>query len=1350
VPLIRTNQTKKFTNVCCRLFHPNEGVARPLDAIVGINPNAKCPTTEGPIVRVVVQQNPADDEQCVMVIIIENFVSDDFLRQVECGVDLSKFRPLSNGTYLRQATHVTPEYRKKEATCAIRMRPVQVFGGWNSLRFYQCTFEVNEHEVHSLAMAKKVESVIDEVNGEILDCMAHALGNRKPPPNPQLTSPNPQEAPFHSYSESSFFMPIAPKGRPPHDAPDTIVVQVSSHHSYHAHSDADDKYDNANNDNCVTHSKMLRIVTGCYVFCKKGVKLQYPVVTIQHGLPPGKSGGKFGAFKRICDFFYDSKNGCHTCKRRPKGKIPMGYSSHMHIQNMGSQPGIYHSIEPSTKKQAGVVRVVKSHRCLLDTILTDDRINECYPGKKIPLHPWQGHEATLILTKMLDETNSRFRVATGGNREACTVEDHSHESDADDDDGGNADGNIEVVDGSNGEVLGEDSPQIDEGVSVEEGPQKYICGLKSSRSGVQPSKEFPAPIHMNCELLPCEITSREYTKGPQPRVTLDMIPQIAHTARGCYDLQKTVILNREGKDAVIIGPLTHVEGDRLVLTKPGTELKEEVIRSKLGMHPGQYKKVHNPKRSDVVCASIPTKNHSSLLEYMIQMKNNPFRPGRVLIGGVGGAPTKVDQNDRTLTDPNATKGGITHYFACHQDPDNPFNRKMMRKSNMGHVFILLYRNIYLGSFELVGYTQVAMDEVEYERELRRFDELMPHVHRLYPNQFSKPHLTREERKYATQMCTKRIFFIFKPLTTQPLDPWDGTNGQSPVPWDEVILEQKDFCIPVERGPKKVTYDSVDDCLDEEIVRKLDDLVRLSKDKLPHLNNSGRQKLGLPDVNQKRSEEWARQISFDQWINGLIYLSVATAAKTCGDCVSNDKETMIPPRFLAVPSHSIEKHRSRRRKGQLDLKQPELKTEKEKNEYASNLRAAGILSLLLNPTHPGHVMQDLVTAIACYSTNSLDEAAGEHRLGPGFFTSDETKELAFDIFYQCFLSCLFMPSATLKLFYGTSEKERSPWTTVVPRPREKEMVAFENALRQHKWEPTKILHPTFARIFPTVSSVVDFLGALRRSGLVKVVKAVADGRGCRDRTKTELLRNINRLHDKGDFDSFHIQSTMRTVERCCHEPFGPVNEVEGGPGGNAAAKLLEEAYKRDVDEPPATKDAVYKAITGWLLKKLNDRAQTRLEDPLTKREMELELSVIGWEWCEKRKCLVHNWGIKPKVDACDTEHCDCGVYGLRKNVLPEHQLRKNPMMDKNKFAPVRVPTTGLGKYKYARNLPVFEGLVKILTCSLHSFFELKAIENYEHRKLCEIFQVEMRDEKEMEEEGDEEKMDEEGGEEETEE
>ena len=91
-----------------------------------------------------------------------------------------------------------------------------------------------------------------------------------------------------------------------------------------------------------------------------------------------------------------------------------------------------------------------------------------------------------------------------------------------------------------------------------------------------------------------------------------------------------------------------------------------------------------------------------------------------------------------------------------------------------------------------------------------------------------------------------------------------------------------------------------------------------------------------------------------------------------------------------------------------------------------------------------------------------------------------------------------------------------------------------------------------------------------------------------------------------------------------------------------------------------------------------------------------------------------------------------------------------MMDKNKFAPVRVPTTGLGKYKYARNLPVFEGLVKILTCSLHSFFELKAIENYEHRKLCEIFQVEMRDEKEMEEEGDEEKMDEEGGEEETEE
>ena len=104
--------------------------------------------------------------------------------------------------------------------------------------------------------------------------------------------------------------------------------------------------------------------------------------------------------------------------------------------------------------------------------------------------------------------------------------------------------------------------------------------------------------------------------------------------------------------------------------------------------------------------------------------------------------------------------------------------------------------------------------------------------------------------------------------------------------------------------------------------------------------------------------------------------------------------------------------------------------------------------------------------------------------------------------------------------------------------------------------------------------------------------------------------------------------------------------------------------------------------------------------------------------------------------------------LRRHVLPERHISKDPKMDRDKFAPMAVRSSGLYVghrvtlcgtslststndvpelvarkiVNDARELPMFAGLVKRSKLILKAFLKLLEVEDGEHSKLAEIFQM----------------------------
>ena len=842
--ILATTSRPNEANGMCRSFHPTGQPPQPLDAICDINPNASCATKDGPIVRVVVQQHPLDEERCIALIVIENYVSKQFLKQVEDGGNRAKFRAQKNGTYLREATKVSKEYADETAKSKDRMRPVHVHGSKPNSKGFECCYGVMGYEDANLKMTTWCHKVMDKVYGEMLDGIAGVLSREK-----GGTTPTARE--FVSYTESEFVLPIAPPDDPPHDAPDSCMSQASLHHSFGSHSDADDKPDNVNPEICFAHPEMLRIATPCYLIRKKGVQPSYPAATIQHGIP--EPGGKLKMFRRIGDFCCNPKKG--PIFQRVKGSrgIPFGGDSHMHIQPMGSQPGIHHHIGPGSNQQSDEIRLVCSSRpmvrlqpsgmstdvCLERGPLLTKQLELDYFGKEIPIHSWEGHNTDRIFHRMLGNNYDKAPNKAGWFHEDATLNLRGGGGVGYplEDDESSTDKATEDCDEKEQESSDDDDTAVAEsGDGDETAPCNDAVVADTTETGVaggNVERELVVPRLPNSKLLSCEEPIQHHTKGAPNKVTVDMLPQSVHTARPLYERNISAVFNRGNKPSVIVGPLALDSEKGLRLAKPGEVLHDDVIYgTKLGIpRDNKYKKISNVNRRDVIRIWHWGKNSMQLCQYMVDInsKKRPCRPSGFFVCDAGGIALKSDHNNRSVADPNSKKNGATHLLAVFQDPETLFIKEMRWKSLLGHTVLLMYQNIYLGCFEIMGVsndnTEYRKDPDLYKKELHHMEKLLPHLHKLYPAQFPSGTVTPEDSSYASAWRTKRQKIFLWPLIQDPLERWEGRDDH--VLWTQLQFDISHFRMPFRVCPKDETVASVADCLNEDVAQIVEDLFRLS-------------------------------------------------------------------------------------------------------------------------------------------------------------------------------------------------------------------------------------------------------------------------------------------------------------------------------------------------------------------------------------------------------------------------------------------------------------------------------------------------------------------------------------------
>ena len=301
--------------------------------------------------------------------------------------------------------------------------------------------------------------------------------------------------------------------------------------------------------------------------------------------------------------------------------------------------------------------------------------------------------------------------------------------------------------------------------------------------------------------------------------------------------------------------------------------------------------------------------------------------------------------------------------------------------------------------------------------------------------------------------------------------------------------------------------------------------------------------------------------------------------------------------------------------------------------------------------------------------------------------------------------VMMPSAIVHIKLSASDQ----WETYAPYP--KDMEKFQKAAEEFEWSPN-FLHPIFCNMFRDRDEFLAWTSTFAKQGMTMVKNAIRRGDGDREKTSW-LLKSYLKYIGERSFDNFQMQAILSTVEKCCAEaPFGEINCVSSGFGETcgslcmleACVAYLEYADKRKylidvrkVEESKitfpsnATKTELSKRVPNWLVIIKNAETEKRLKSPcrLTREQMRRELEACNLKWSEEKNCLVHSIGLQTELNANDTEHLNCGTYGLLALVRPERNVSKKPNIDGSKYHPVRCPP----KCGVSSDLPLMEPLIR---------------------------------------------------------
>ena len=399
------------------------------------------------------------------------------------------------------------------------------------------------------------------------------------------------------------------------------------------------------------------------------------------------------------------------------------------------------------------------------------------------------------------------------------------------------------------------------------------------------------------------------------------------------------------------------------------------------------------------------------------------------------------------------------------------------------------------------------------------------------------------------------------------------------------------------------------------------------------------------------------------------------------------------------------------------------------QYTKLLLERHLKIFLAKPTHPTlfHPSFDPTAAFAAIATRSFDQGLGavnddDHswkmRNGPGYILEEATKDDAWKKLFKATLCAFMSPAIILQLYYrqhfgdsknyhkASSDLKANP-DLLLPSPNKQEVEKYVSTIKQYKWRSNRMMHELLKDKFVIGDKFIAFLRDFSETGMGIFHRALKCGKVLGKTTRSmvavELQNGFGRIG--ADLSAFHVQHLMRTIEVCIHDPFGMVENVTCWKGSQSAGRCYSHLFPQveGIDENNFPAKLVH-----WLNEEVKKGLESKEEED--REKMSRWLLVNGLEMHEQLGCLVHNCGIKKKLDESDTEHLSCLLDTLIQFTYPgrnNNKSNKPARLDRDKYFPVKF-TSGPLKIP-ARDLEILRPL-KIGHESAMEAYEWLALRN----------------------------------------
>ena len=1288
-----------------RKVHPKNGMKVPLDVLAGVTEHGTCTRGEGPEVDLHIQRHPFDKHRNVNVLTMHNHFSKelvDGLPQQVNGMKFQNFEDKSNAL-LRVATlKPNPEIPN----------PLMAFGNHiDRVRLYEATPDITGFETEVLKITEWLRLFFDNVLREALEIVADILGNldtrvansigiqtRKRAYQADVTSVanSPGNTPrrcTHQADEVKFPFPMGTKEESLGRA-DTTSSYIGRDKAFSGHSDSRLKPDLHDNETREYHEDMMDIPTQSFSFrTDPSVNVPDVILEMRHGIP--KSGGDgvdycehIGYFSSSSDKFISSR--CNSTW------IPLGCEAHMHWQFPGSQGVLYHYFRPKENSKGKAIRLIMSPRKFQHLHLSEERQKKHF-RKCPPVISNEKHEILRGIELLC--SFSRAIPCNSIKRYKSTSMDKPEE---DTRPSKPAPLSKQVAKPRKSGPLSKEASQL-------------------SRKEKACTKEVVRTTYKNADLFDFETTTRRNVIGVPLSMKPEDIARNVELARHLYMLDCSLELELDkGRGVSMVGPMVGTnKSGQTVLLRPGDQVSVNTIDASSAIRSTRYmKQVVDTNKGDTIHLRRGAKNHPSVLKNCIAIEKGQGELCEMIIRGSGGALCEAGQFPTKSNHLNAHREAPTHIVSANQKIDDPSVQTLMRCAEQQCTVNIFLHGVYICCGYVKSFEYKAMTKEEVNAEHKMYKELEKQLHELNSDAFHIENKKTTEYEIAS-MTSMSFFFHIEPLDRHILSKWRNVGEGEDIPWKVVRTKSKSFAQPTVHVDKDYIY-NVFGIQEKCMIVNVPTLIRYA----------GLQSCVSPEATEFEKTEFPpyfdeakiyrrapflkQKLDSTHIVSACIHCSAATWAKACGDSIEvrdqllkltrNDLDEddnvikMSPPRCLLKFEGSIE----------------EMSSDERADDYRKLLEGHNLKPTFLRPTHPSHLSQDPTIHVATYLTASFDPRLNElnddgswcYRNGPMYIIGGTTKNEAEDIMVKCIICAVMTPSAILQILDIMESSINDAHFVDL----------FLSAASNLRWARTRLVHENFGSTWHSSKSFFDFIKTVV-DGVGDLIRGLIQNHMFDRETFAQLFRKHLNSMGNVNLSDFQIQTMLRTIEMCIHEPFGMPKLVAGGAGSDDAAECFQKSWDGGgVNHAHLSISEVPQQI----VEHFNYRVKKAYagELPRTSREqIQLELQVMGLTWSTKLNCLVHSLGIGKRFDVCDAEHLLCLVHSLLQNTLPNRNMSKTTTLDKGKYHPIYYKGP-----RQVRDLPVMAPVMNIFDGVLDAYNSLLSDDSYLHRNLSAAYRI----------------------------